>query len=388
MRDVFIVEAVRTPLGKRGGGLSTVHPADLLGVAQRAAIERAKLDPAAVDQVVGGCVSQVGEQAFNIARTAWLAAGLPLEVAATTVDSQCGSSQQATTLAAGLVGAGLADVVLSCGVESMSRIPLGANFSSHGRPVPKSYFERYAFKSQFQGAELIAQEYGITREDADRFGLRSQELAAKAWAEGRFEREVVPVDAPVLDAEGKLTGETVRVARDEGVRQSSLEKLATLKPVVEGGIHTAGTASQVTDGAAAVILASRDAVKRHGLTPRGRIVDATIVGVDPVTMLKGPIPVTRKLLARTKLAIEDFDVYEVNEAFASVVLAWQLACKPVLERVNPNGGAIALGHPTGATGDRLITTALHELERSGGRRALVAMCCGGGLGTGTVLERV
>ena len=388
MRDVFIVEAVRTPLGKRGGGLSTVHPADLLGVAQRAAIERAKLDPAAVDQVVGGCVSQVGEQAFNIARTAWLAAGLPLEVAATTVDSQCGSSQQATTLAAGLVGAGLADVVLSCGVESMSRIPLGANFSSHGRPVPKSYFERYAFKSQFQGAELIAQEYGITREDADRFGLRSQELAAKAWAEGRFEREVVPVDAPVLDAEGKLTGETVRVARDEGVRQSSLEKLATLKPVVEGGIHTAGTASQVTDGAAAVILASRDAVKRHGLTPRGRIVDATIVGVDPVTMLKGPIPVTRKLLARTKLAIEDFDVYEVNEAFASVVLAWQLECKPALERVNPNGGAIALGHPTGATGDRLITTALHELERSGGRRALVAMCCGGGLGTGTVLERV
>lgn len=388
MRDVFIVEAVRTPLGRRGGGLSTVHPADLLGVVQKAALERAKLDPAAVDQVVGGCVSQVGEQAFNVARTAWLAAGLPLEVAATTVDSQCGSSQQATTLAAGLVGAGLADVVVSCGVESMSRIPLGANFSSHGRPVPKSYFERYAFKSQFQGAEAIAEEYGISREDADRFGLRSQELAARAWAEGRFEREVVPVDAPVLDAEGKPTGETVRVARDEGIRQSSLEKLATLKAVVEGGIHTAGTASQVTDGAAAVLLASGDAVRRHGLTPRGRIVDATIVGVDPVTMLKGPIPVTRKLLARAKLALEDFDVYEVNEAFASVVLAWQLECKPVLERVNPNGGAIALGHPTGATGDRLITTALHELERSGGRRALVAMCCGGGLGTGTVLERV
>lgn len=388
MRDVFIVEAVRTPLGRRGGGLSTVHPADLLGVVQKAALERAKLDPAAVDQVVGGCVSQVGEQAFNIARTAWLAAGLPLEVAATTVDSQCGSSQQATTLAAGLVGAGLADVVVSCGVESMSRIPLGANFSSHGRPVPKSYFERYAFKSQFQGAEAIAEEYGITREDADRFGLRSQELAARAWAEGRFEREVVPVDAPVLDAEGKPTGETVRVARDEGIRQSSLEKLATLKAVVEGGIHTAGTASQVTDGAAAVLLASGDAVRRHGLTPRGRIVDATIVGVDPVTMLKGPIPVTRKLLARAKLAIEDFDAYEVNEAFASVVLAWQLECKPVLERVNPNGGAIALGHPTGATGDRLITTALHELERSGGRRALVAMCCGGGLGTGTIVERV
>lgn len=390
MRTVYIVEAVRTPLGKRGGGLATVHAAEMLGAAQQAAVERAKLDPALVDQVIGGCVSQVGEQSFNIARTAWLSAGLPLDVAATTVDAQCGSSQQASTLAAGLVGSGLADVVLSCGVESMSRIPLGANFADKklGRPVPKSYFARYAFNSQFQGAELIATEYGITREDTDRFGLRSQELAARAWQEGRYEREVLPIDAPVVDAEGKPTGETVRVARDEGIRASTLEKLASLKAVMEGGIHTAGTSSQVTDGASAVLLASEDAVKRHGLTPRGRIVDATIVGVDPVTMLKGPIPVTRKLLARTKLGIEDMDVYEVNEAFASVVLAWQRECKPVAERVNPNGGAIALGHPTGCTGDRLITSALHELERSGGRRALIAMCCGGGLGTGTIIERV
>jgi acetyl-CoA C-acetyltransferase len=390
MRDVFIVESVRTPLGKRGGGLSTVHAADLLGAVQKAAVERARVDPAAVEQIVGGCVSQVGEQAFNVARTAWLSAGLPLEVPATTVDSQCGSSQQATTLAAGLVGSGLADLVLSCGVESMSRIPLGANFADKklGRPVPKSYFARFAFNSQFQGAELIAKEYGITREEADRFGLRSQERAVKAWAEGRFGREVIAIEAPVVDGEGKPTGETVRVARDEGLRETSLEKLAALKPVLEGGIHTAGTSSQVTDGAAAVLLASQEALVRHGLRPRARVVDATIVGVDPVTMLKGPIPVTRKLLARTRHAIEDFDVYEVNEAFASVVLAWQLECKPVLERVNPNGGAIALGHPTGATGDRLITTALHELERTGGRRALVAMCCGGGLGTGTVIERV
>ena len=390
MRTVYIVEAVRTPLGKRGGGLASVHAAELLGAAQKAAVERAHLDPAAVDQVIGGCVSQVGEQSFNIARTAWLSAGLPLEVASTTVDAQCGSSQQASTLAAGLVGSGLADIVLSCGVESMSRIPLGANFADKnlGRPVPKSYFARYAFKSQFQGAEMIAVEYGITREDADRFGLRSQELAARAWQEGRYEREVLPIDAPVVDAEGKPTGETVRVARDEGIRASTLEKLASLKAVMEGGIHTAATSSQVTDGASAVLLASEDAVKRHGLTPRGRIVDATIVGVDPVTMLKGPIPVTRKLLARTQLAIEDIDVYEVNEAFASVVLAWQRECKPVAERVNPNGGAIALGHPTGCTGDRLITSALHELERSQGRRALVAMCCGGGLGTGTLIERL
>ena len=390
MRTVYIVEAVRTPLGKRGGGLAGVHAAELLGAAQKAAVERANLDPAAVDQVIGGCVSQVGEQSFNIARTAWLAAGLPLEVAASTVDAQCGSSQQASTLAAGLVGSGLADIVLSCGVESMSRIPLGANFADKnlGRPVPKSYFERYAFKSQFQGAEMIAVEYGITREDTDRFGLRSQGLAARAWQEGRFDREVLPIDVPVVDAEGKPTGETVRVARDEGIRASTLEKLASLKAVMEGGIHTAATSSQVTDGASAVLLASEDAVKRHGLTPRGRIVDATIVGVDPVTMLKGPIPVTRKLLARTKLAIEDIDVYEVNEAFASVVLAWQRECKPVEGRVNPNGGAIALGHPTGCTGDRLITSALHELERSQGRRALVAMCCGGGLGTGTLIERI
>ena len=219
--------------------------------------------PRRVDQVIGGCVSQVGEQSFNIARTAWLSAGLPLDVAATTVDAQCGSSQQASTLAAGLVGSGLADVVLSCGVESMSRIPLGANFADKklGRPVPKSYFDRYAFKSQFQGAELIATEYGITREDTDRFGLRSQERAARAWQEGRFEREVLPIDAPVVDAEGKPTGETVRVARDEGIRASSLEKLATLKAVMDGGIHTAGTSSQVTDGASAVLLASEDAAE-------------------------------------------------------------------------------------------------------------------------------
>lgn len=390
MREVFVVEAVRTPLGRRRGGLSGVHAADLLGVVQRAAVERAAIDPAQVGQIVGGCVSQVGEQAFNVARTAWLAAGLPLEVPATSVDSQCGSSQQASTLSTGLIGSGLEEVVLSCGVESMSRVPLGANFSDKrlGRPVPKSYFERFAFKSQFEGAELIAQEYGIGREDSDRFGLRSQQLARRAWDEGRFEREIAPVEAPVLDDDGKPTGKTTPVTRDEGLRDTSLEKLAALDAVVEGGIHTAGTSSQITDGAAAVLLASGDAVKRLGLRPRARIVDTTIVGVDPVTMLKGPIPVTRKLLARTGLGMEDMDVFEVNEAFASVVLAWQQETGPAPERVNPNGGAIALGHPTGATGDRLITTALHELERCGGRHALVAMCCGGGLGTGTILERV
>jgi len=390
MGEVFIVEAVRSPLGRRGGGLSTVHPADLLGAVQKAAVERAKLDPAAVDQIVAGCVSQVGEQAFNIARTAWLSAGLPLEVPSTTVDSQCGSSQQASTLSAGLVGSGLEDVVLSCGVESMSRIPLGANFADKklGRPVPKSYFARFAFNSQFQGAELIAKEFGITREDTDRFGLRSQELAKQAWDQKRFEREVVPIQAPVVNEAGEPTGELRTVSRDEGLRETTLEKLASLKAVMEGGVHTAGTSSQITDGASAVLFANEAGVARHGLRPRARIVYSTIVGVEPETMLKGPIPVTKKLLDRTGLKLDQMDVFEVNEAFASVVLAWQKAVGANPGHVNPNGGAIALGHPTGATGDRLITTALHELERTGGRYALVAMCCGGGLGTGTILERI
>ena len=388
MRDVFIVEAARSPLGKRGGGLSTVHPTELLGAVQKAAVERAGIDPAEVGQVIGGCVSQVGEQSFNIARTAWLTAGLPLEVASTTIDSQCGSSQQASTLGTGLVGSGLEDVVLTCGIESMSRIPLGANFQSHGRPVSKAYFKQYAFNSQFQGAEMIAVEFGITRKDTDAFGLRSQQLAKQAWDEGRFEREVVPIQAPLVDEEGKPTGEMLGVSRDEGLRETSLEKLGTLKAVMDDGVHTAGSSSQITDGASAVILASEDAVKRLNLRPRARIVDTTIVGVDPETMLKGPIPVTEKMLAKTGLAIGDMALYEVNEAFASVVLAWQQACGAAPERVNPNGGAIALGHPTGATGDRLLTTALHELERTGERYGLIAMCCGGGLGTGTIIERV
>ncbi len=390
MGDVYIVEAVRSPLGRRGGGLSTVHPVDLLGHVLKAAIARSGIDAKEVGQVIGGCVSQVGEQSFNVARNAWLAAGLPLEVASTTVDSQCGSSQQASTLAAGLVGSGLEDVVLSCGIEAMSRIPLGANFSDKklGRPVPPSYFEQYAFKSQFEGAEMIAKEYGITREDTDAFGLRSQQNAAAAWNAGHFEREVAPLEAPVLGEDGKPTGETNLVERDEGLRETSLEKLGSLKAVMDGGVHTAGTSSQITDGASAVMLASKEACDRLGLQPRAKIVHTTLVGVDPVTMLKGPMPATKKLLEKTGLAIEDMDVYEVNEAFASVVLAWQKECGPVTERVNPNGGAIALGHPTGATGDRLITTALHELERSSGKYGLISMCCGGGLGTGTIIERV
>jgi len=388
--DVVIVEAVRSPLGRRNGALSTVHPADLLGAVQQAAIQRAGIDPALVGQVVGGCVSQVGEQTFNIARTAWLSAGLPLEVAATTVDSQCGSSQQATNLAASMVKAGVVDVALACGIESMSRVPLGAGVRNEfGRPNPASYRDHYELTSQFEGAERIAEKWNITRRDCDEFGLASQQRAQRAWAEGRFEREVLPIDAPDVDAEGKPTGTTHHVARDEGLRETSLEALAKLKPVArEDGVHTAGSSSQITDGAAAVLVTTAARARELGLRPRARIVDQCLVGVDPVLMLTGPIDATRRMIERTKLGIDDFDVIEINEAFASVVLAWERECKPDMEHVNPNGGAIALGHPVGATGARLVTTALHELERVDGTYALITMCCGGGLGTGTVLERV
>jgi acetyl-CoA C-acetyltransferase len=387
MQDVYIVEAVRSPIGKRGKGLAGLMPADLLGKVQKAAIDRAGIDPAKIGQVIGGCVSQVGEQSFNVARIAWLSQGLPLEVAATTVDSQCGSSQQATSLGAAMVASGMEDLVMCCGVEMMTRVPLGSNMKG-GAPMGESYFAHYQPTSQFQGAAMIAEEYQITRADTDAFGLKSQQNAVKAWAENRFDREIVPVEAPVLDAEGKPTGQTRVITRDEGPRESTLEGLQALAVVPGQEIHTAGSSSQVSDGAAVVILASRKAVDELGLKPRARIVATTLVGVDPVTMLKGPIPASRKVLAQAGLTVDDIDVFEVNEAFASVVLAWQKELNPDPARVNPNGGAIALGHPTGSTGARLITTALHELERTGGRYGLISMCCGGGLGTGTIIERL
>jgi acetyl-CoA C-acetyltransferase len=389
MADVVIVEAVRSPIGRRGGGLSTMHPADLLGAVQKACVERAGIDPAAVDQVVGGCVTMSGEQSFNIARTAWLAAGLPMTVAATTVDSQCGSSQQATNLGAGLVASGAADVVLTCGVESMSRIPLGSSTKAGpGRPLPKTYFAQYELTSQFEGAERIAEKWGITRQDADGFGLESQVRANRAWEEGRYEREVVPIDAPILGDDGKPTGDTVRVARDEGLRETSMEKLAALKPVArEDGIHTAGTSSQISDGAAAVLLMSAEKAAALGLEPRAVLSHQCLVGVDPVLMLTGPIDATHRVFERSGLGMADVDTVEINEAFASVVLAWERELKPDMEKVNPGGGAIAIGHPVGCTGARLVTTALHELERTNGTVGLITMCCGGGLGTGTIIER-
>ncbi len=387
MGDVYIVEACRSAIGKRGKGLAGLKPADLLGAVQKGALDRSGIDPANIDQVIGGCVSQVGEQAFNIARIAWLSQGLPLEVPATTVDSQCGSSQQATTMGASMIAAGIEEIVMSCGVEMMSRVPLGSNMQG-GSPMGDSYMEHYQPTSQFMGAAMIAEEYQITREHTDAFGLASQEKAGKAWEENRFDREIVPIEAPVLDKEFKPTGETKTISKDEGLRATTLESLQGLDAVAGQELHTAGSSSQISDGAACVIMASEDAVKKHGLKPRAKIVATTLVGVDPVTMLKGPIPATRKVLDRAGLTIDDIDIFEVNEAFASVVLAWEkdLGIDPA--KTNVNGGAIALGHPSGSTGARLITTALHELERSGGKYALIAMCCGGGLGTGTIIERL
>ena len=387
MGEVYIVEACRSAIGKRGKGLAGLKPADLLGKVQKAALDRAGINPAEIDQVVGGCVSQVGEQYFNIARIAWLSQGLPLEVASTTVDSQCGSSQQATSMAASMIGAGIEEVVMSCGVEMMSRVPLGSNMKD-GSPMGESYSQHYQPTSQLMGAAMIAEEYQITRGDTDQFGLESQQKAIQAWAEGRFDREVATIEAPILNEKFEPTGEMRVVDRDEGLRETTLESLAGLSAVPGQEIHTAGSSSQVSDGAAAVIMASGPACERLGLKPRAKIKATTLVGVDPVTMLKGPIPATRKVLERAGLSLEDIDVFEVNEAFASVVLAWEKDLGVDHSKVNVNGGAIALGHPTGSTGARLITTALHELERTGGRYALIAMCCGGGIGTGTIIERL
>jgi acetyl-CoA C-acetyltransferase len=383
--SVVVAAAVRTAVGKRNGAYAGVHPARLLGAAQSAVLAGAGIDPAAVGQVIGGTVTQVGEQAYDLARTAWLAEGLPMEVPATTVDAQCGSSQQAFTLAAGLVGARLTDIALACGVESMTRIPVGANYGKSvglGRPVPRAYRRHYEFLNQFQAAEKIAERYGIDREAADELGLHSQQRAAAAWAADRFAGQIVT--APV-EAED---GEPVQLARDEGLRDTSREALAGLKPVLPDGIHTAGSSSQISDGASAVLLMTEERAASLGVTPLARVADSVTVGVDPVMMLLGPHAAVPLLLERSRLALRDVDLIEINEAFASVILSFIAELKADPDRVNPNGGAIALGHPLGATGGVLITKAAHELVRTGAHYGVVTMCCGGGLGTATLLERL
>lgn len=380
MREAVILDAVRTPFGKRGKGLSGVHPVDLLADLFTALIQRNHLNPAQVDDVIIGCVAQIGEQALNIARNAWLTAGLPESVPGVTLDRQCGSSLQAAQFAAQGIMAGTYDVVIAGGVESMSRLPLGSNFrNGPGTPLTERLAQRYHLDrpwfDQALSAELIARRWGFTREDLDRFGYESHRRAAAAQAAGYFSAEIIPVNG---------------LAADEGIRpDTSLEKMAALEPAFPGlELITAGNASQISDGASAVLIASVEAAQALGLRPRARFVSFAVVGVDPVLMLTGPIPATQKVLQRAGLKVGDIDLFEVNEAFASVVLAWQREIGAPWERVNVNGGAIALGHPVGASGTRLLGTALYELERRQGRYALIAICEGGGMANATIIERL
>jgi acetyl-CoA C-acetyltransferase len=386
MAQPVIVEAVRTPIGKRNGWLSGLHAAEILAAAQVEVVKRAGVDPSEVEQIVGGCVTQAGEQASNVTRTAWLNAGMPYEVAATTIDCQCGSAQQANHFVNNLISADAIDVGIACGVEAMSRVGLGANvFNGPGKSRPDSF--PWDMPDQFGAAERIAKKRGIRREDVDAFGLASQQHAGRAVAEGRFEREVMALEVPVMGADGP-TGERQVVAKDQGPRETTAEGLAKLKPVIEDGIHTAGNSSQISDGAAAVLWMSQAKAEALGLRPRARVVAQCLVGSDPYYHLDGPVEATARVLAKAGMTMADIDLFEVNEAFASVALSWASVHQPDMDKVNVNGGAIALGHPVGSTGSRLITTALHELERSDQTLALISMCCGGALATGTIIERI
>ena len=391
--EVVIVDAARSPVGKKNGSLGGAHPTDVLGQVMMKMLGRNNLDSGVVDQVVGGCINKVAAQGMNVTRTAWLAHGGAIETPCITIDSQCGSSQQSTTLAHSILASGHADVVMACGVENMTRLPIGSDAvgkdAKMGKPISKSYFEQHEFTSQFEGAERLAEKYQLTRGDTDAFGLQSQERARAAIDNGYFTDQIISVDAPVMDENFEKTGETITVETDEIPRQTSLEALAGLKPVARAdGIHTAGTSSQIADGAAVVLMMTADKAKELGVKPLARITGSALVGCDPVLMLEGPIPATEKLLNESGLSIDDIDVFEVNEAFASVVLSWAKTVGADMARVNPNGGAISLGHPLGATGCFLITKAVHELQRTDGRYGIISMCCGGGLGTGTLIERV
>jgi acetyl-CoA acyltransferase len=384
-REVVIVEAARTPIGRgheEKGYYKDTHPSTLLATTYAELIDRAGIDASEVEDVITGCVQQFGEQGLNIGRNAWLEAGLPIETPATTIDRQCGSAQQAVNFAAALVASGVHDVVIGSGVEHMGHISFADSMEvqkEHGFAFSPKLMERYQLVPQGISAEMIADKWEIPRSELDEIGLRSHQLAAKATEEGRFERETIPFS---------VNGDTY--VTDQGIRpDTSLEKLSQLKPAFkEDGKITAGNSSQISDGAAAVLLMSREKADELGLKPRAKIADQTTVGVDPVIMLTGPIPATRKLLDRNGMKIDDIDLIEINEAFASVVAAWRREVEPDMDRVNVNGGAIALGHPLGSTGARLITTLLHEMERSDKETGLVTMCCGGGLGTGTLIQRV
>ncbi|MEU8139745.1 steroid 3-ketoacyl-CoA thiolase [Streptodolium elevatio] len=380
MAEPVIVEAVRTPVGRRGGALSGLHPAELLGQTYRELLARAGVHDDIVEQVVGGCVTQAGEQSANVARNAWLAAGLPYDTAATTVDAQSGSGQQAAHFVAALIAGGTIDVGISCGVESMSRVPLGTASAAAGSPYPASW--DIDLPTQFEAAERVARKYGVSREAADGLGLLSQERARQAWNNHRFKHETFGVKVPAGDDAWHL------VEEDEGVRDTSFDALAALRPVLPAGIHTAGTIAQISDGAAAVLWSSKKSATALGLRPRARVVAQALVGSDPSLNLDGAIAATRTVLGRAGMSLDDIDLIEVNEAFAAVVLAWTKTFDADMSKVNVNGGAIALGHPVGATGTRLLTTALHELERTDKESALIAMCAGGGQATATLIQRL
>jgi acetyl-CoA C-acetyltransferase len=387
MVEPVIVAATRTPIGRRNGQLAGLHATKLLGLAQRNVIERVGIDPAQVEQAIGGCVTQAGEQGGSVTRNAWLHEGLPWSTGTTTVDCQCGSAMQANHMIEGLILSGAIDVGMACGVEAMSRVPLGANVIN-GPGTPRADDWTIDMPNQFEAAERIAALRGITREDVDAVGFRSQQNAAQAWAEGRFDREVFAVEAPVLDADGKPTGETQLVTRDGGLRETTMEGLGKLKPVLPDGMHTAGNSSQISDGAAAVLWMSKERALAEGITPRARIVARVNVGSDPYYHLDGPVNATEAVLKKAGMSISDIDLFECNEAFASVVLSWQRVHDIPMEKINVNGGACAIGHPVGSTGSRLIATALHELERTGKQFALLTMCAGGSLAPATIIERI
>lgn len=391
MREAVIVEAVRTPIARGRavvGDLNGFHATELLALSMKGVVEKAGIDYADVEQILGGCVTQAGEQAGNVARNAWLSLGKDYTAGACTVDTQCGSAQASNHMISALINAGQINIGIACGVEAMSRVPMGANvYNGPGYFQPASW-PWDSTPDQFASAERLAKLRGITRANADELGFISQQKAQKAWEEGRFDREVLHVNAPAFGEDGQPIGQTKLVTRDQGLRATTLEGLANLKTVAEGGIHTAGNSSQISDGSSAVLWMSKEEALRRGLKPRARIITGVVTGTDPYYLLDGPVNATELLFKKTGMSMNDIDLVEINEAFAAVVLSWQRMFNADMSKVNVNGGAIALGHPVGSTGARLICTALHELERSDKTTALITMCCGASIGTGTIIERI
>ena len=391
MREAVIVDAIRTPIARGRpfvGDFSGLHAAQLLAQPLQALVERSNLEYADVDYLAGGCVTQAGEQSSNITRNAWLSIGQDYTAGATTLDNQCGSAQTANHMIASMIAGGSVDIGIACGVESMSRVAMGSNvMNGPGNYIPEDWTWDTP-PNQFIHAERVANNRGITREMTDQLGFTSQARAKQAWDAGHFDREVMSVEAPTYNEKGELSGNTKTVSRDQGLRDTTLEGLAGLKGIMPDGIHTAGTSSQVSDGAAAVLWMTAEEAKKRGLKPRARIISDCVVGTDPYYLLDGPVDATKRLFERSGMTKDDIDLFEVNEAFAAVVLSWAQVYDIDMAKVNVNGGAIALGHPIGSTGARLICTALHELERSDKNTALISMCCGSALGTGTIIERL